>query len=80
MMDLFGLSFLLRILLYLQLYNSDDEDQQVLDFLAAVDQNFQNSIIPGSYVTLDENMVKSFLQNLKVKIKIIRKACPVGMR
>ena len=78
MMDLFGLSFLLRILLYLQLYNSDDEDQQVLDFLAAVDQNFQNSIIPGSYVTLDENMVKSFHQNLKGKIKIIREPCPVG--
>lgn len=46
--------------------------------MVAVDQNFQNSVIPGSYVTLDENMVKSFHQNLKGKIKIIREPCPVG--
>ena len=67
-----------KILLFLWLSNDDDEDQQVLDFLANINQNFQNSVIPGSYLTLDESMVKSFHLNVKVKIKIIRKPHLVG--
>ena len=31
-----------KIMLYLRLSNADDEDQQVLDFLTNINQNFQN--------------------------------------
>ena len=48
------------ILKYLQLSNSDNEDQQILDFLAAINETFQNAITPGTYLTLDESMIKSF--------------------
>ena len=65
-------------MLYLRLSNADDEDQQVLDFLTNINQNFQNCVIPGSYLTPDKSMLKSFHQNLKGKIKIIRKPHPVG--
>ena len=67
-----------KILLFLRLSNGNDEDQQVLHFLANINQNFQNSVIPGSYLTLDESMMKSFHLNVKVKIKIIRKPHLVG--
>lgn len=67
-----------KIMLYLRLSNADDEDQQVLDFLTNINQNFQNCVIPGSYLTPDKSMLKSFHQNLKGKIKIIRKPHPVG--
>lgn len=67
-----------KIMLYLRLSNADNEDQQVLDFLTNINQNFQNCVIPGSYLTPDKSMLKSFHQNLKGKIKIIRKPHPVG--
>ena len=39
---------------------------------------FQSSLAPGSYITLDESMIKSYHQNLKGKIKIICKPRPIG--
>ena len=66
------------ILKYLQLSNSGNENQQILDFVAAINETFQNAITPGTYLTLDESMIKSFHRNLKGKIKIIRKPCPIG--
>ena len=66
------------ILKYLQLSNSDNENQQILDFVAAINETFQNAITPGTYLTLDESMIKSFHRNLKGKIKIIRKPHPIG--
>ena len=48
------------ILEYLQLSNSDDEDQQILDFLAVINGTFQNATIPGTYLTFDDSMVKSY--------------------
>ena len=65
------------ILEYLQLSNSDDEDQQILDFLAVINGTFQNATIPGTYLTFDDSMVKSYHWNLKGKIKIIKKPCPI---
>ena len=59
------------ILKYLQLYDLDDEDQQILDFLAVINETFQNAITPGTYLTLDESMIKYYHRNLKGKIKII---------
>ena len=50
----------------------------MLDFVAAVNDNFQKSVSPGSFLTLDKSMVKSFHHNLKGKIKIIHKPRPIG--
>lgn len=38
----------------------------------------KKALIPGSFITLNESMIKSFHRNLKVKIKIIRKPRPIG--
>ena len=35
-------------------------------------------ITPGSFITLDETMIKSFDHDLKGKIEIIRKPRPIG--
>ena len=48
----------------------NDEDQQILDFLPVINETFQNAITPGTNLTLDESMIKSYHQNLKGKIKI----------
>ena len=48
-----------RIIAFLQLFGAIDADQHVLDFTAAVNDNFQKSVSPGSFLTLDESMVKS---------------------
>ena len=67
-----------NILQYLQFSSNADPDQQILDFVESLNKNFQSSLAPGFYVTLDENMIKSFHRNLKEKIKIIRKPRPIG--
>ena len=67
-----------RIIAFIQLSGAIDADQPVLDFVAAVNDNFQKSVSPGSFLTLDESMVKLFHHNLKGKIKIIRKPRPIG--
>ena len=67
-----------EILHCLQFSNAENEDQQILDFLAEVNLNFQKSVVPGSFLTLDKSMIKSFHHDLKGKIKIIRKPRPVG--
>ena len=58
---------------YLQLLNDGDPDQQKIEFLHTVNTRFRNALHPGSYLTLDESMIKSYHKNLKGKIKIIRK-------
>ena len=66
------------ILQYLRFSSNADPDQQILDFVESLNKNFQSSLAPGFYVTLDESMIKSFHRNLKGKIKIIRKPRPIG--
>ena len=66
------------ILQHLQFSSNADPDQQILDFVESLNKNFQSSLAPGFYVTLDESMIKSFHRNLKGKIKIIRKPRPIG--
>ena len=66
------------ILQCLSFSNNANSDQQILDFVESVNKNFQSSMTLGSYITLDESMIKSFHQNLKGKIKILRKPRPVG--
>ena len=46
-----------RISAFLQLSGAIDADQQVLDFVAAVNDNFQKSVSSGSFLTLDKSMV-----------------------
>ena len=67
-----------NILKYLQLSENENEEQQVLEFVAAVNDWFQKALAPGSYITLHESMIKSFHRNLCGKIKIIRKPRHVG--
>ena len=40
-----------RIIAFLQLSGAIDADQRVLDFVAAVNDNFQKSVSPGSFIT-----------------------------
>ena len=67
-----------NILKYLQLSENENEKQQVLEFVAAVNDWFQKALAPGSYITLNESMIKSFHRNLCGKIKIIWKPRHVG--
>ena len=57
----------------LQLSLSESPDLQVLDFLDVVNTQFKQAVTPGSFITLDESMIKSFHHDLKGKIKIICK-------
>ena len=56
----------------------ESPDQQVLDFLDAVNTQFKQAVTPGSFITLDESTIKSFHHDLKGKIKIICKPRPIG--
>ena len=44
----------------LQLSRSDVPDQQLFNFLEAANTQFRKSVVPGSYLTLDESMSKVF--------------------
>ena len=57
------------IMKYLQLSLNKDSDQQITDFLHAVNTRFRNAIHPGTYLTLDESVIKSYHRNLKGKLK-----------
>lgn len=66
------------ILSYLQMLSNPNQDDQVLDFIKAVNNVLKSAITPDNVVALDEDMIKLFHQNLKGKVKIIRKPRPVG--
>ena len=66
------------IVKWLQLSNSQDADQQILDYITAVNVNNKKAFAAGTYVVLDESMIKSFHLNLKGKMKIICKPRPIG--
>ena len=60
-----------EVLRYLQLFGSDDEDEQVLSYLNAVNSQFAKAFDPGDTISLGESLVKSFHHDLKGKMKII---------
>lgn len=66
------------ILANLQLSKSKDRNQQVLDFIDALNARFQSAVNAGDFLCLDESMIKSFHRDLKGKMKIIRKPRPIG--
>ena len=57
---------------------AEDPDQQVLDFLEAVNNNLMIAFTPGDHVCVDESMIKSFHKKLNGKVKIMRKPRPIG--
>ena len=61
----------------LQLLRSDHPNQQLLDFPEATNTQFRKSVVSGSYLTLDESMIKAFHKDLKGKIKLIWKPRPI---
>ena len=50
--------------------DSDDKDEQVLNYLEVVNLQFVDAFNPGDTICLDESMVKSFHQDLKGKMKM----------
>ena len=66
------------IMKHLQLSHNKHSDQQITVFLHAINTRFRNAIHPGTYLTLDESMTKSYDRNLKGKIKIIRRPRSIG--
>ena len=62
---------------YLQFSNGSEENQ-ILEFLAGVNNNLQEALTAGDILTLDERMIKSHHKNLLGKIKIKRKPRPIG--
>ena len=63
---------------YIPLSFNKEDDKQILVFLEAGNNQFQSSLAPASYITLDKFMIISYHQNLKGKIKIIHKPRPTG--
>ena len=61
-----------------QLSEAEDMDQQVLDFIEAVNENLKKAMRAGEVLCLDESMIKAFHRGLNGKMKIIRKLRPVG--
>ena len=61
-----------------QLSAAEDMDQQVLDFLDAVNDHLKKAMRAGEVLCLDESMIKSFHRGLMGKMKIIRKPRPIG--
>ena len=57
---------------------NENEEQQILEFTAAVNDQFQKALEPGSHIKLDKSMIKSLHRKLCGKIKIIQKLRPVG--
>ena len=57
---------------------AEDPDQQVLDFLKAVNDNLKIAFTPGDHICVDESMIKSFHKKLNGKVKIMRKPRPIG--
>ena len=66
------------IMRYLQLSSNPDPDDQIIDFVEAVNNRLQESFMAGDTVCLDESMIKAYHRNLKGKVKIIRKPRPIG--
>ena len=69
-----------RIIAFLQLSGEIDADQQVLDLVAAVNDNFQKSVSPVFFLILDKDkgMVMTFRHGTMGEIKIIHKPRPIG--
>ena len=61
-----------------QFSSSDDMNQQVLDFIDAVNNHLKTVMRAGEVLCVDESMLKSYHRGLNGKMKIIRKPRPIG--
>ena len=61
-----------------QLSQSPDMDQQVLDFIDAVNEHLKQAMRAGEVLYIDESMVKAYHRGLNGMMKIIRKPRPIG--
>ena len=66
------------MILFIQFPFDPGKDNQIMEFLSAVNDNLLQALTPGNIITLDESMIKSYHRNLKGKIKIKRKSRPIG--
>ena len=57
-----------EIIAVLQFSESDKKDKQIMDFIAAVNERFNEAMSPGYKLTIDESMVKAYRRNLKGKM------------
>ena len=65
-------------LLVWQLSDSDEMDQQVLNFIEAVNANLKRAMRAGGVLRVDESMIKAYHRGLNGKMKIIRKPRSIG--
>ena len=61
-----------------QLSDSDEMDQQVLNFIEAVNANLKRAMRAGDVLCVDESMIKAYYRGLNWKMKIIMKPHPIG--
>ena len=61
-----------------QLSEDEDMDQQVLNFIFAVNSHLKETMRAGEVLCIDESMIKAFHRGLNGKMKIIRKSRPIG--
>ena len=61
-----------------QLSDSDEMDQQVIDFIEAVNANLKRAMRAWDVLCVDESMIEAYDRGLNGKIKIIRKPHPTG--
>ena len=61
-----------------QLSENEDMDQQVLDFIDAINKHLKKAMRAGEYLCMDESMIKAYHKGLNGKMKIIRKPRPIG--
>ena len=61
-----------------QFSGSEDMDQQVLDFIDAVNSHLKTAMRAGEVLCVGESMLKSYHRGLNGKMKIIRKPRPIG--
>ena len=58
--------------------HNPDEDEQIKDYINAVNMSLVNAITPGDTLYADESMIKSYHRNLTGKLKIKRKSRLIG--
>ena len=61
-----------------QLSDSDEMDQQVLDFIEAVNASLKRAMRAKDVLCVDESMIKAYHRGLNGKMTIIRKPHPIG--
>ena len=54
-----------EMILFIQFPFDPGKDNQIMEFLSAVNDNLLQALTPGNIITLDESMIKLYHRNLK---------------